>query len=239
MGLDLHKACSYGILYAMKHLLLLSIFLCLIACQSEEQQAKTLVTQLGAKDVALRTEAMKSLIAMGDSAIDALISGVSSEDSQVREMSVWTLSEIKTPVDRIVPAIITSLTDSEETIRVVGSVALQSLGEPAVPYLIDALRAPSAEIRLNVAYALGEIGTPLDTIIPALIDTLTDPVWNVRRLVVRALIRIGPPAVEPLTQALTSPDQDLRRMAERALNDMGTRQSLRAIADAKKRTRDR
>lgn len=210
-----------------------------MACQSEEQRAKTLVMQLGATDAALRTEAMKSLITMGSPAIDALIWGVSSEDPQIREMSVWTLSEIKTPVARIVPAIITSLTDPDETIRVVGSVALQNLGEPAVPYLIDALRASSPEIRLNAAYALGEIGTPLDTVIPALINTLTDPVWNVRRLVVRALITIGTPAVEPLAQALNSPDQDLRRMAERALNDMGTRQALRAITEAKKRSRDR
>ena len=223
----------------MKRLLLLSIFLSLMACQSEEQRAKTLVTQFGATDAARRTEAMKSLITMGSPAIDALIWGMSNENPQIREMSVWTLSEIKTPIARIVPAIITSLTDTDETIRVIGSVALQNLGEPAVPYLIDALTAPSAEIRLNAAYALGEIGTPLDTIIPALINTLTDPEWNVRRLVVRALVRIGTPAVDSLIQALNSPDQDLRRMAERALNDMGTSQARRAIAEAKRRLIDR
>ena len=223
----------------MKCLLLLSIFLCLMACQSAEQQAKVLVTQLGATDAARRTEAMKSLIAMGASAIDALIWGVSSENPQIREMSVWTLSEIKTPVARIVPAIITSLTDPDETIRVVGSIALQNLGEPAVPYLIDALSAPSAEVRLNAAYALGEIGTPLDTIVPALVNTLTDPEWNVRRLVVRALVRIGTPAIDSLVQALNSPNQDLRHMAQRALNDMGTPQARRAITEAIKRSTDR
>ncbi len=223
----------------MKRLVLLSMFLCIVACQSEEQRAKTFVTQLGATDITLRTEAMKALVTMGAPAVDALISGISNENPQIREMSVWTLSEIKRPTDRIVPAIIASLTDPEETIRVIGSVALQSLGEPAVPYLIDALAAPEPEIRLNAAYALGEIGAPLDTIIPALINTLTDPVWNVRRLVVRSLIRIGDPAVNPLIQALNSPDQDLRRMAERALNDMSTPRTLKAIADAKKQLIDR
>ena len=210
-----------------------------MACQPQEQRAKTFVTQLGAADAVHRTEAMEALIAMGSSAIDALILGLSNENPQIREMSVWTLSEIETPAERIVPAIISSLTDSDETIRVIGSVALQNLGEPAVPYLIDALAAPAAEIRLNAAYALGEIGTSLDTIIPALIDTLTDPEWNVRRLVVRALVRIGTPAVDSLIQALNSPDQDLRRMAERALNDIGTPQTRRAIADAKRRLIDR
>ena len=210
-----------------------------MACQSEDQRAKAFVNQLGDTEVFRRTEAGEALVKMGPAAIDALIQGLSHENPQIREMSVWTLSEIGTPEARVVPAIIAALTDPEETIRVVGSVALQNIGEPAVPYLIDALSAPSAEIRLNAAYALGEIGTPLDTIIPALIKALTDPEWNVRRLVVRALIRIGTPAVEPLIQALNSPDQDLRRMAERALNDMGTVQALRAIADAKKRSMDR
>lgn len=210
-----------------------------MACQSEDQRAKALVNQLGDTEVFRRTEAGEALIEMGPAAIDALIQGISDENPQIREMSIWTLSEIKTPTARVVPAIITSLADPEETVRVVGSVALQHIGELAVPYLIDALTAPSADIRLNAAYALGEIGKPLDTIIPALIKALTDTEWNVRRLVVRALIRIGTPAVEPLIQALNSPDQDLRRMAERALNDMGTVQALRAITAAKRRSLDR
>ena len=223
----------------MKRFLSLLIFLCLVACQSQEQQAKTLVNQLGDIEAGRRTKAAKALVKMGPKAIDALIHGLSDENPQIREMSAWTLSEIKTPAARVVPALISVLTDPDENIRVVGSVALKNLGESAVPYLIDALTADSADIRLNAAYALGEIGTPLDTILPALINTLTDPVWNVRRLVVRALATIGTPAVEPLVAALNSPKPELRRMAERALNDIGTPRARRAIADAKKALSDR
>ena len=218
----------------MQRFLLIPIFLCLIACQSQEQQAKALVAQFGATEAARRTEASEALVAMGSEAIDALIQGVSDENPQVREMSAWTLSEIGTPAARVVPVLISTLADPDENIRVVGSVALQNLGEPAVPYLIEALKAESAEIRLNAAYALGEIGTPLDTILPALIRTLTDPEWNVRRLVVRALVTIGSPAVTSLIQALNSDNPDLRRMAERALSDIGTPEARRAIADAKR-----
>lgn len=223
----------------MKRFLLPLIFLCLIACQSQEQQAKTLVNQLGDTEAVRRTEAAEALVKMGPKAIDALIHGLSDENPQIREMSAWTLSEIKAPAARVVPALISVLTDPDENIRVVGSVALQNLGESAVPYLIDALTADSADIRLNAAYALGEIGTPLDTILPALINTLTDPVWNVRRLVVRALATIGTPAVEPLIEALNSPKSELQRMAERALNDIGTPRARRAIAEAKKALSDR
>ncbi len=223
----------------MKHFFLVAMFLCLMACQPEDQRAKAFVNQLGDTEVFRRTEAGGALVEMGPAAIDALIQGVSAENPQIREMSIWTLSEIKTPTARIVPALITSLADTEEKVRVVGSVALQNIGEPAVPYLIDALTAPSADIRLNAAYALGEIGKPLETVMPALIKALTDTEWNVRRLVVRALIRIGPPAVDSLIEALNSPDQDLRGMAERALNDMGTVRALKAITEAKRRSLDR
>ena len=112
----------------MKRLLLIPIFLCLIACQSEEQQAKAFVTQLGATDAARRTEASKALVAIGPEAIDALIQGLSDESLQVREMSAWTLSEIGVPTARIAPALISTLADPDENIRVVGSVALQNLG---------------------------------------------------------------------------------------------------------------
>ena len=223
----------------MKRFFFVPIFLCLMACQSQEQQIKTLVNQLGDRAAVRRTEASETLVKMGPEAVEALIDGLSNENPQIREMSAWTLSEIKTPAARIVPALISVLTDPDENIRVVGSVALQNVGKPAVPYLIDALTADAAEIRLNAAYALGEIGTPLDTILPALINTLTDPEWNVRRLVVRALATIGTPAVDPLTVALNSPNSDLRRMAERALNDIGTPQARKAIADAKKGLADR
>ena len=218
----------------MQRFLFIPILLCLIACQSQEQRAKALVAQFGVKDAARRAEASETLVAMGPDAIDALVRGVSDENPRVREMSAWTLSEIGVPTARVVPALISTLADPDENIRVVGSVILQRLGEPAVPSLIDALSAESAEIRLNAAYALGEIGTPLDTILPALIRTLTDPEWNVRRLVVRALVTIGAPALDSLIPALHSEDPDLRRMAARALSDIGTPEARRAIADAKR-----
>ena len=215
------------------------IIFCLVACQSQEPQPKTLVKQLDDTDAVRRTQAVEALVKMGPVAVDALIHGVSDANPQIREMSAWTLSEIETPVDRIAPALISVLADPDENIQVIGSVALQNLGEPAVPYLIDALTADAAEIRLNAAYALGEIGTPLEVIVPALIRTLTDPEWNVRRLVVRALATIGAPAIESLIVALNSPSSDLRRMAERALNDIGTPQARKAITDAKRGLTDR
>ena len=228
--------------------LLLFLLLCVSACHSPTRQAKTLVAQLGDTSAERRAQAAKALVAMGPAAIDALVWGISQENPpRIREKAVWTLSDIATPSARVVPALISVLSDPDENVRVAGSIALPQLGEPAVPFLLEALAAESAEsvesveTRLHVAYALGEIGkqlngeSPLPDIVSALIDSLTDPGWNVRRLVVRALATIGAPAVPALTEALNGVDEELRGMAERALNDIGTPAARQAIAAAKKR----
>ncbi len=225
--------------------LLLLLLLCLSACYLQTREAKTLVVQLGAPEAERRAEAAHALVAMGPGAIDALVWGISHENPQIRETAAWTLSDIATPAARVVPALISVLSDPDENVRVVGSIALQQLGEPAVPFLIDALAAESMETRLHVAYALGEIGKRFDNsatkrarlqdILAALMRSLTDPEWNVRRLVVRALVTIGSPAVPALTEALNGTDSERRMMAERALNDIGTPEARQAIAAAKKR----
>ena len=222
--------------------LLLFLLLCISACHSQTRQAKTLVAQLGDTNAERRAQAAKALVAMGPAAIDALVWGISQENPpRIREKAVWTLSDIATPSARVVPALISVLSDPDENVRVAGSIALPQLGEPAVPFLLEALAAESIETRLHVAYALGEIGKqldgepPLPDIVNALIDSLTDSEWNVRRLVVRALATIGAPAVPALTEALNGADKELRGMAERALNNIGTPAARQAIAAAKKR----
>ena len=199
--------------------------------------------QLGDTNAERRAQAAQALVAMGPAAIDALVWGISQENPpRIREKAVWTLSDIAMPAARVVPALISVLSDPGENVRVAGSIALAQLGEPAVPFLIEALAAASMETRLHVAYALGEIGRqldgepPLPAILAALIDSLTDAEWNVRRLVVRALATIGAPAVLPLREALNGRDKELRGMAERALNDIGTPEARRAIAAARKRS---
>ena len=173
---NLQKAGSCDIFIFMQRLLFIPIFLCVIACQSEKQRAAEFVAQFGATDAARRTEASKALVAIGSGAVDALIQGLSDEHLQVREMSAWDAQRNRCagcprrpcPLFRRSP-IRTKIFASSVLSR------YRNLGEPAVPYLIEALTAESMEIRLNAAYALGEIGTPLATILPALIRTLTDP----------------------------------------------------------------
>jgi HEAT repeat protein len=92
-----------------------------------------------------------------------------------------------------------------------------------VPFLIDVFESPNADVRQQAAFALGEIGQPINFIIPALIDNLDDKEWNVRRVSVRALLNIGQPAVPQLIEALNRGNRETQRTARIALDQMAHR----------------
>lgn len=92
--------------------------------------------------------------------------------------------------------------------------------------LIMALRHRDAAIQYEAAEALGVLREPAS--VPALISALTgDRYSGVRWKAAEALARIGPPAVEPLIQALGNQDDDARWKAAIALGEIG---DPRAIA---------
>jgi len=92
--------------------------------------------------------------------------------------------------------------------------------------LIMALRHRDAAVQYEAAEALGVLREP--AAVPALISALTgDRYSGVRWKAAEALTRIGPPAVEPLIQALGHQDDDARWKAAIALGEIG---DPRAIA---------
>ena len=194
--------------------------LALVACESQEQKIHQLIAQLGAEDAQVRAQATKALGKIGEPAVEALIAALRHENPSLRASVVWKLSEIGRPINRIVPALIGALGDASENVGVAASMALADIGEPAVRFLIEALKDEKADIRLHVAYVLGEIGAPADTIIPALILRLGDKESNVRRVSVRALLNFGRRAAPQLTEALNDDDAATRRFAQIALTQM-------------------
>ena len=194
--------------------------LALVACESQEQKIHQFITQLGAEDAQVRAQATEALGQIGEPAVEALIAALRHENPSLRASVVWKLSEIGRPINRIVPALIGALGDASENVGVAASMALADIGEPAVRFLIEALKDEKADIRLHVAYVLGEIGSPADTIIPALILRLGDKESNVRRVSVRALLNFGPRAVPQLKEALNDDNAATRRFAQIALTQM-------------------
>lgn len=72
--------------------------------------------------------------------------------------------------------------------------ALARIGGEAVPFLIETLEDPDAEVRMYAARSLALMGSPAQAAVPALTKHLKDPDVRVRRTCARALGQMGPAA---------------------------------------------
>ena len=93
-----------------------------------------------------------------------------------------------------------------------------------VTYWIGRLRSRRANIRIEAASALGDIGPAAASAVPALSNALEDEEWIVRSAAAMSLGGIGPPAksaVSALTNALEDEDEDVREEAASALGKIG------------------
>ena len=71
--------------------------------------------------------------------------------------------------------------------------ALSAIGELAVPALIDTLQDKNESIRVSAAYALGDIGSAAQEAVPSLTQALRDESAWMRRHATEALGLIGQP----------------------------------------------
>lgn len=114
----------------------------------------------------------------GGGAIPLLIQALSDEDPQVCQCAALGLSKQPSLLDgrlaeRVVPALIKSMSSKDALLARLAANALASIGAAAVPALLDLLVQPSPQpVRLEAARALALIG---DTrAIPALFEALDE-----------------------------------------------------------------
>lgn len=97
--------------------------------------------------------------------------------------------------------------------------ALARIGASSVPALMDALKDPNPDVRVQAARSLARMGDSGKAAVPLLIERLHDPNEDVRQASARALGQMGPAAAEAvpaLIAILKSPDSEAaaRRKAE-------------------------
>ena len=97
--------------------------------------------------------------------------------------------------------------------------------EGNVPALVQALRNRNPGVQYDAAEALGELGDP-SSVGPLMAAFSGDRYSGVRWKAAEALARIGVPAIGPLVQALSHPDEDVRWMAAIALGEIGDPQAI-------------
>ena len=114
---------------------------------------------------------------------------------------------------------IQELREKNENVRVDASTNLATIGKPAVPFLIEALK--EKEIRAVVTFILGRIGPNAKAAVPALIEEIKDEDKNVRARAVEALGKIGPETMPTLLAALKDKEPIVRVRAVQALGRLG------------------
>ena len=105
---------------------------------------------------------------------------------------------------------INDLADEEDYVREEAADALEQLGKPAIPALIDALQRPDVRIRRGAAQILGKLGAITPDVVPALTQALRDGDDLVRNNAEKALERIGVDPTKPVRAESPPRGQELR-----------------------------
>jgi aryl-phospho-beta-D-glucosidase BglC (GH1 family) len=102
--------------------------------------------------------------------------------------------------------------------------SVDSIVNPRVRELVEALGSDEWRQREEAAYDIGTMGLDARGAIPTLIERLEDEQWHVRKAAANALSHMGPeasPAVSSLTKALTDEEWHVRKPAAEALSAIG------------------
>ncbi len=109
--------------------------------------------------------------------------------------------------------------------QAVGALGIIGVGDPAaVRACVNALTDPSRSVRSRAAHALGRLASPKAAL--PLVKALGDSYWSVRRDAENSLTSLGPRAVPPLVESLTSKKRTVRIRAARILGIIGDRRAL-------------
>src|SRR5207249_1504265 len=116
-------------------------------------------------------------------------------DERTRVSAADALCELGHAAVEAVPALIQTLGHKSWNVRSSAADALESIGTPAVPFLVQALRDQTAAVRLSITMILGSAAATAGAAVPQLVEALNDKSDNVRRSAADALGTIGPAAI--------------------------------------------
>jgi len=173
---------------------------------ADPETIKSLIADLGSKDIAVRKKAHQFLFDVGESVVRQLVEALSSQNKQIR----WEAGKLLEEIDvtwsnhadsKTINALISDLGSKDGLVRVRARMALVTIGREVVPSLKKALASKEDWKRWEAAKALCEIGDP--SAIDVLIKALEDEMFDVRWVAAEGLIAIGQKTLEPLLIEIT------------------------------------
>lgn len=182
-----------------------------------------LVDLLKDEKPAVQKAVSEALIAHGGQAVPALTRALSDKAAVSRINAAIALGMIGDA--KAVPALCGALKDSEPQIRQYAAEALGKIGDKrAIKPLSEALQDAERTVTDAAAAALQKIGLP------------TDPASQAKFAIARAdwnrAIALGAVAVEPLIEAMSNPNTDVRRNAAKSLGVIGDPRAIQPLLNA-------
>lgn len=197
-----------------------------IGC-SGERAAERLVKGLESPSRKVRLDTGERLVALGPSAVEALIKAIETGNDTVQYVGAQILGRIGDP--RATEALVRLTSHRHEHIRAVATEALGRLGDQqAVKPLIKGLTDPFAVVRREAALGLGHLRaeSAVDTLIGILfLDTDSEVRVNVIRSLAMIHSRMGTARasdslIDAMEKAAQDSDENVRYVAVQCLGNM-------------------
>lgn len=199
---------------------------CIASAVSDEQEIEALIQDLNALNVSVKADSVKTLVEIGEPAVEPLIQVLGAEDPDIRENAAATLGKIKD--ERAVQPLIKLLTDEEWEVEKGATDALIAIGEPAIEPLIEILQDKNEDVYLQMKVVAVLAGIKDERAIQPMIQALKEKP-ELQADLGYNLGLIGEPAVEPLITVLGDEDSSVRVRAAEALGRIGNKRAVEPL----------
>jgi len=158
------------------------------------------------------------------SVIDTLLASLKSGDPEARAMTADTLGRITVEPDRILPALLNALRDSDTNVCQAATRSLTAIGKPSVEPMISAISDSRVKHKRYVALALSKFGPAASKAAEPMLEMLKTGDDDHRALAIYVLRRISPDPViviDPLIAAFNDPKETISEAAAQVLGELG------------------
>jgi HEAT repeat protein len=192
----------------------------LVLGQISEVSSPELIERLKSEDVDRRRDAVYELVRRGersDVLAQAFAPLVSDRDNQVRFQALLGLARMGADAAPATQALIDQLGDRDDQIRFRAGDALGKIGQAALPALLEAWPKASAQGRIAIAQACGEMQAVAAEVVPQLLSAALEKNGDLPRHAATALVRIAPSDEALAVKLAQHPRAEVRQIGISAL----------------------
>jgi HEAT repeat protein len=193
-----------------------------------EQTVPHVIAAFTDNDIDVREQAADSVAALGMEAVPPLVEKLKDASKEQRRLAIRSATQIGPAAADLIPLLRAQLLDPESGLQDAAAGALASIGKPAIPVLVEAMKGDDGPMLRQVMTGFGSFW--------AMAAIWHDPAIQ-RRQAINALGKIGPATLDVLLDALQDRHSDVREQAAGVLGSLGFR-DRRIVLPLAERLRD-